>query len=112
MVAYNGMQLTSAVLFSAMDSVLEGATNTVVLDYSISETVTDEVYDGEILFSPLPAGNIVQTYYFKMIGKDSGLPGSNYISWVVVDEPDYAGDQAPITIGPLVDIYVSSIKEG
>jgi hypothetical protein len=114
MVAYNGLQqLNSTDLFAAMEEVLEGSIETVFFDYNgFSETVSNVDYNAEVLFSPLPAGDVIQIFYFKMIGKDSGLPGTNYISWVVQDTPDYAGDFAPVTVGPLVDIYVSSIKEG
>jgi hypothetical protein len=79
--------------------------------YLDTKLASKNVISAKVAISPVPPGNVVEVYYYKMIGEDSGLSGVNYVSWVVENEPDYIGAFAPVTVGPLVNIYVSSIKK-
>lgn len=63
----------------------------------------------EMIFGP-PISSEVSGYitYYKMVGKDSGESAIEWVSWKVVDTPDYLGTYAPSTSGPVTNIYVSS----
>lgn len=51
-------------------------------------------------------GGTIITKYFKMRARDDGVPAPGYVTWVVTDEPDFAGagfsGGSPTPVGSMI----------